>query len=336
MGQLTSGCGSSQQPRTRQSGAALLMAMLTVALVASLAAGALWQQWRSVEVETAERARVQSQWVLTGALDWARLILREDARTGGADHLAEPWAVPLEEARLSTFLAADKTSTLGNDDSASQAFLSGLISDLQARLNVTNLVDGNKVSEPALRAFAKLFERLGLPPGELTALAENLRLAMNTSPGNPTAQQAPLLPQRVEQLVWLGLSPRSLALLRPYITLLPVRTPVNLNTASATVLYASIPSLDMALAQRLVSTRQSNHFRTLADAAALMGQNAKLLNEAQHSVSTRFLEVQGRLRLDQSVVVERSVVQRDGLNVKTLWRDRGEQGTQGGQTGPLQ
>ncbi len=314
-----------------QAGAALLMAMLTVALVASLAAGALWQQWRSVEVETAERARVQSLWVLTGALDWARLILREDARSGGADHLAEPWAVPLAEARLSTFLAADKTST-SDDDSASQAFLSGLITDLQSRLNVTNLIEADKVSEPSQRAFAKLFERLGLPPGELTALTENLRQALNTNPDNP-APQAPLLPQRVDQLVWLGLSPGTLAVLRPYITLLPVRTPVNLNTASATVLYACIPSLDMALAQRLVSARQNAHFRSLADAAALIGQTTSPLNETLHSVNTNFLEIQGRLRLDQTVIEERSVVQRDGLSVKTLWRERGNQGDQ---TAPLQ
>jgi len=319
--------------RPHQTGAALLMAMLTVALVASLAAGALWQQWRSVEVETAERARVQSRWVLIGALDWARLILREDARAGGADHLAEPWAVPLEEARLSTFLAADKTTTLENDDSAAQTFLSGLITDLQARLNVTNLVDGGKVSEPAQQAFAKLFKQLGLPPSELTALAENLRLAQDTSTDNNAAQQTSLLPQRVDQLVWLGLSPRSLAVLRPYITLLPVRTPVNLNTASATVLYACIPALDMAGAQRLVSARQSSHFRTLADAAALIGQSSRALNESQHSISTRFFEIQGRLRLDQSVVEEHSVVQRDGLSVKTLWRERGNQGRQ---NSPLQ
>jgi hypothetical protein len=58
-----------------------------------------------------KRSRVQSAWVLTGALDWARLILREDARSGGADHLGEPWAVPLQEARLSTFLAADRNNT---------------------------------------------------------------------------------------------------------------------------------------------------------------------------------------------------------------------------------
>ena len=39
-----------------QRGAALLAAMITVTLVATLAAGALWRQWRGVEVEGAERA----------------------------------------------------------------------------------------------------------------------------------------------------------------------------------------------------------------------------------------------------------------------------------------
>ena len=313
-----------------QAGAALLTAMLTVALVASLAAGSLWQQWRSLEVETAERARVQSLWVLTGALDWARLILREDARTGGADHLSEPWAVALEEARLSTFLSADKSNTPDSDASASQAFLSGAISDLQARMNVMNLVENNKISEPSLKAFAKLFEQLGLPPGELMVLAENLRLALDTSPENTAA---PLPPQRLDQLVWLGLPASSLALLRPFITLLPARTPVNLNTASATVLYASIASLDMAQAQRLVSARQLSPFRTLPEVAALIGQTAVPVIDAQHSVSSRFFEVQGRLRLDQSVVEEHSVVQRDGTDVRTLWRDRGSLARQ---TGPLQ
>ena len=119
--------------KARQTGAALLAAMLTVTLVASLAAAALWQQWRSIEVESAERARQQSLWVLTGALDWARLILREDARSGGADHLAEPWAIPLAEARMSTFLSADQSTSVDNDNTMLQAFLSGGISDLQAR-----------------------------------------------------------------------------------------------------------------------------------------------------------------------------------------------------------
>jgi general secretion pathway protein K len=294
--------------------------MLTVTLVASLAAAMLWQQWRSFEIEAAERQRVQSLWVLTGSLDWVRLILREDARAGGADHLGEPWAVPLEEARLSTFLAAEENSNVDDAGSMQQTFLSGRVNDLQARLNVRNLMVGGKVSDPALAAFSKLFEHLGLPPSELTALTENLLLALNTGTTNP---QAPLMPQRFDQLAWLGLSSKSLAVLRPFVTLLPEATPVNLNTASATVLYACIPSLDMAQAQRMVSTRQLSHFRALADASRLLGDITPPLNDGQHTVSSRFFEVLGRLRQDQTVVDELSVLQRDGLDVKTLWRDRG-------------
>ncbi|MCF8168209.1 MAG: type II secretion system minor pseudopilin GspK [Rhodoferax sp.] len=296
--------------------------MLTVALVASLAAASLWQQWRSVEIESAERTRIQAQWVLTGALDWARLILREDARSGGADHLAEPWSVPLEEARLSTFLATDKSSPV-DADSMTETFLSGRITDLQSRLNLRNLVDSGRVSEPAYQAFAKLFEKLQLPVSELTALAENLRFALDTSPDNRSSPLSPLMPQRLSQLGWLGLSARSMALLQPYITLLPVATPVNLNTADALVLYACIASADMALAQRMVSARQTSHFRTLGDAAKLVGDPPSQLVDAQHSVVSRFFEVHGILRQDQVIVEQRSVLQRDAMAVVTLWKDGG-------------
>jgi general secretion pathway protein K len=307
----------------KQTGAALLMAMLTVTLVATFASAAMWQQWRSVEVETAERSRVQASWVLTGALDWARLILREDARSGGADHLAEPWAVPLQEARMSTFLSADKPGTGDTTDTATEAFMSGQISDLQARMNVLNLVEAGRISEPSLRAFAKLFELLGIPAQQLSTLAENLRFAADTSADNGSASQAPLMPQRVEQLVWLGLSQQSVTRLEPYVTFLPARTPINLNTASAEVIYASVPALEMADAQRLVTERERAHFRTVADAGKLVGDIAGQLSDGQHSVATRFFEVRGRLRIDNIVVEERSVVQRDGLDVKTLSRERG-------------
>jgi len=166
----------------QQRGAAILTAMLTVVLVATLASATLWQQWRGVEVEAAERSRTQSAWVLTGALDWARLILREDARKGGADHLGEPWAVPLAQARLSTFLAADRSDAQAADDTQ-EAFLSGQITDLQSRLNVFNLVKEGKIHEPSRLAFARLFELLDLPAAELTAMADQLRLAQDTGAG---------------------------------------------------------------------------------------------------------------------------------------------------------
>ena len=305
-----------------QSGAAILTAMLTVTLVATLAAAALWQQWRSVEVEAAQRARVQSGWILVGALDFARLILREDARSGGADHLAEPWAVPLEEARLASFFATGNSADTIQQDDVQQAFISGQILDLQGRLNVRNLVEGGKASDPAVRQFARLFALLGVPEGELPRLVDNLRLALEPAAEVRPGTKPPLMPQRVEQLVWLGLTPPSIARLAPYITILPQSTPVNLNTATAEVIFASIDQPDMALARRLVTARALSHYKTLADAARLLGDVPGQIVQERHSVSSRYFEVRGKLRLDDVAVHERSLVVRDGLDVKVLWRER--------------
>lgn len=298
--------------------------MLTVTLVATLAAASLWQQWRSVEVEAAERQRVQSAWILTGALDWARLILREDARAaGGADHLAEPWAVPLQESRLSTFLAADRNNTGGtSSDDELDAFLSGQITDMQSRLNIMNLVENNKVTEVGLAAFGRLFEELKLPPQELTQMASQLQLALDSSQYNTDNPNIPLLPKRAEDLGWLGLSPSTVAALRPYVTVLPVPTPVNINTASAEVLVASIPNLSMADAQKLVSARASKYFRSAADASTLLNQPGITFKDSEQSVMTSYFEVLGRLRMGANTVLERSLVQRSGINVSTLWRER--------------
>ncbi len=306
----------------KQRGAALLAAMLTVALVATFAAGALWQQWKSIEVESAERQRTQARWLLTGALDWARVILREDARAGDvnspADHLAEPWAVPLQEARLSSFLAAlpDSTDNTGDDVKlAQQVLLSGQVNDLQGRLNVTNLLQGDRFDDKTLLAFERLFDALGIPSAQLSLLTQGLLAAQRPS------SNAPLMPQRVAQLSWLGLSPQALLTLSPHITVLPTRTPVNLNTASVQVLYASVPGLGLTDAQRLVQQRERQHWPTIDAFQKALGRPVSL--EGTHSVSTRYFEVLGRLRMPQTTLQERSWVQREGQDLKVLWRESG-------------
>jgi general secretion pathway protein K len=306
----------------KQRGAALLAAMLTVALVATFAAGALWQQWKSSEVEGAERQRAQARWLLTGALDWARVILREDARAGDvnlpADHLAEPWAVPLQEARLSSFLAAlpDGTGSTRDDDPLAQhVLLSGQVNDLQGRLNVANLLQGDQLDGNTVLAFERLFDALGIPPAQLSLLTQGLLAAQRQS------SSAPLMPQRVAQLSWLGLSPQALQTLSPYITVLPTRTPINLNTASVQVLYASVPGLGLADAQRLVQQRERQHWATIDTFQKALGRPVSL--EGTHSVSTRYFEVLGRLRMPQTTLQERSLVQREGQDLKVLWRESG-------------
>lgn len=307
-----------------QRGAAILTAMLTVVLVATLASAMLWQQWRAVEVESAQRTRVQAAWILTGALDWARLILREDARQGGPDHLAEPWAVALAPARLTTFLAAERGEALVGDDAdgAQDAFLAGQIHDLQARLNVTNLIDNGKLHEPSMAAWTRLFNQLNLPDSELQALTQQLLLAFAPASDQRAAASAPLRPQAVPDLVWLGLSPATLQVLQPFVTLLPARTPVNLNTATPEVLMACIAGLDMAQARSLETARGTRHLGTLPDAEKRLGDPAIKLDAGLHAVASRFFSVTGQLRVGQATLQETSVLQRDGMNVKILSRTR--------------
>lgn len=288
-------------PRRPPRGAALLVAMVLLTLVATLASAMVWQQWKGVQVESSERARVQTGWILQGAQDWARLILREDARSGRATALTEPWATPLAESRLSTFLAADKA----NADDGPEAFLSGNITDAQARYNLSNLVNAGKPVPAEREVLERLCQNLGLDVGLASRITAGLLSATIAS-----SAAAPLLPKSVAQLTWLGIDQASVQALQPYVVLLPgAATAVNVNTASKEVLTAVIKNLDSGTASRLIQTRQRTPFNDIATFTAALPSAVQPL-AANIDVKSNFFEVTGRLRLADRVLTERSLVQR--------------------------
>ena len=322
------------RPPSAQRGAALLLAMTLLALVASLAAGMVWQQWRAVQVESAERSRGLSTWILAGALDWTRLILREDARSGAVDHAGEPWATPLAEARLSSFLAADREASA---DSEVEAFLSGSITDAQARYNLRNLfTDEGQAVALERDTLGRLCAAAGLNPRDteriITGLASawRARLALPaaggaaaggaSAPGTGAGggagastqdEDARVLPvQRFEHLAWLGLEPAVLQALRPLVDVLPTRTPVNLNTAGREVL-AAVLAVDAGTAERLMQARQQQAFERLEQVRALLPPGSPL-ESSRVSVGSQYFEVRGRLRLEDRVLEEASLVRRRG------------------------
>jgi general secretion pathway protein K len=336
---------ASRQPAViQQKGAALISAMLVVTLVATLASVALWQQWRYVEIESAERHRVQSAWLLNSALDWSRLILREDAMSnasgsatksgsapasssvpsspnappaalaGTVDHLGEPWALPLKEAKLSSFLAQDQQLREGDPE----VFLSGQVTDAQSRLNLANWTDAAdakskaQLLDPMQKAMVRLFNVLGLPRSELAALSAAW-LAAAKGQGN-------LMPQNVAQLQWLGLSKTSVQRLSPFVTLLPESTPLNLNTASAEAIYASLPGLDLATAKQFVQQRTLAHFDNLAEAAKVL--KVQSLDPKAYSVNSRYFEVWGRLRMEDRAQEETALIFRNNGQVNFVWRQK--------------
>ena len=303
------------RPGSRQRGAALLTAMIIVTLVVTLAASMVWQQWRAVQVEAAERGRTQAAWILAGALDWARLILKENTGTNRPTTLGDPWATPLAEARLSTFLATDKS----NADDGPEAFLSGSIADMQARYNLSNLLlpDG-KVAPLQQAALVRLCAAIGVDPGVAQTIASGLLAA--TYPGPDAQATAPLLPRSVDQLGWLGVDAAAIKLLSPYVVLLEPGAPVNVNTASREVLMAAIKDLDSATAERLIQLRQRTPFKELS---TLQVQIPTLtLAPGTVDVRSTFFEVRAQIRLADRVLVERSLVHRKGAQIEVLRRER--------------
>ena len=315
---------SSQRPRPRRArGAALLLAMIIVALVTTLAAGMVWQQWRAVQVESAERSRMQSVWILAGALDWSLLILREDARadrSGGrppVDHLGEPWATPLAEARLSTFLAADRDN---NADAGAEAFLSGRIVDAQSRYNLRNLIVEAKVSPQELQKLARLCDAAGVPAAVASLIAQGVDASWRVAAAGTEAADATLPVQRFAHLSRLGLDGATLRALRPFVDVLPKPTPLNLNTAPREAV-AAVLGIDVGTAERLVQARQRSPFDSLERARVLLGPEFPI-EQRGVAVASAFFEVSGRLRLEERVVEEHSLVERLGDQFVTHHRER--------------
>jgi general secretion pathway protein K len=264
-----------------------------------------------VQVEASERSRMQSTWLMSGAVGFSRLILRQD--DASVDHLDDIWAKELAETKISTFLSTDKDNT----DDAPEAFVRGQITDAQARYNLRNLVGTDGVVLPVeLETLKRLCAVAGVSADVADRLAQGLRAALAAVNGAGIA--ASLLPQTVAQLDWLGVDPQTIQQLAPYIVLLPAATPLNLNTAAPEVIAAAFEGLDLGAAQHFVAARP---FNSLAKAQSELG-NGAVLTDARASVASKYFEVEGRLRLADRVLQERWLVRRENREVTPLRRDR--------------
>jgi general secretion pathway protein K len=79
--------------------------------------------------------------------------------------------------------------------------------------------------------------------------------------------------------------------------------------------------VDAASAERLVQSRQRAPFENLDAVRSALGGLIKL-DEARLGVSSSWFQVSGRLRLEERVVEERSLMQREGERVLVRRRER--------------
>lgn len=289
----------SRQARRAQRGAALLMAMIILTLVATLSAGMLYQQDRAIRVETAERAHEQTARVSRGALEMARWILRQDKlnnRDRDTDHLGETWASRLPETELSALISGNDRSP--TEQPALRAFVRGAIVDVQGRMNLYNLV--NEKGEPdelQVRALQRLCSNAGLPAETANRIADGLVRAWSQQAAQPDAVVAPV---HLSQLGWLGIEPGVIRVLRPWVDILPMRTPLNINTAPPVVLSAVL-NIDIGSAQRLEQERSRSPnnagFLNKERITEILGKEVLEKNPVALDVKSNWFEVDAALRI---------------------------------------
>jgi general secretion pathway protein K len=307
--------------RTRQRGAAILLALLIMTMVTIIAAGMVWLQWRGIEVEAAERARAQAEWLLNASLDWGNLILKSSNRAPHTeDDLSQPWATPLEETKLSSFLSADGNHT---DDSGPEAYLSGQITDAESKYNLYNIIlDQSKFDE--INRLKILCEAIGIPAETAQTIGAGLRDSFSAQQAAGQGGQAGnnvLMPIQVADLAWYGIDPKVIKQLEPFVQLMPIAagqsmTTINANTAPAEVLMAAFPGISRANAQQIILKRQSNPLSKPVDIWLAMGLGntgytpPKGDPANQFDIQSHHFEIYGQLRYEQHVIRERSVVYR--------------------------
>ncbi len=269
-------------------GVALITVLLIVAMATTVAAFMAQQQgfWQR-EFENG-RDRAQARRIAQAGVDWARAVLADDAANNQYDHPREMWAMKLPPIPI--------------EDGEVQ----GLIGDQQGLFNLNNLVQNGMASAADLARLQRLLSTLGLPPELGNALtdwmdtdsvpmanggAEDGYYANLATPYR--AANRPLT--ELSELLWVqGFDAKTIGRLAGYVTVLPERTQLNVNFASAEVLSAVIAGLSLQDARQIVAGRKDHPFKTVAEFTQRLPAGVGEAASPALSVNSRYFLVEGR------------------------------------------
>lgn len=310
--------------RKHEQGAAVVMALFIVVLCTLTVAPLIWNLFATAKTISVAAARDQADAVSRSGVDWARVILREDARVSTTDTLTEPWAVPLAESRINEGLMRKEENISEADDR--EVVLTGRIEDAQGRFNLRNLGADNPRQQLWLAGFTKLCDLLGVPSDQRNLLTQTLASMFMPRLNNPEEQGInPDTPPMIAALRWeefrgkYGITEDTWNQLRPYVVILPKASALNANTASAEVLFAVVEEMSFSDAQRLLAQRERVTFRTVADIRATLNANVTINNDLI-TVNSNYFLVEGTAQVEEALIRTRALLERRDQRVFVMWR----------------
>ncbi len=297
-----------------QHGVAIITALLLTALAITIVASLFWQQQIQVRAVENQRLQLQKLWILRGALDWAKLILREDIKYSATDNLTEPWAVPLADTSLDQYVQKNQDREI-----ARQAILSGAIQDAQSRLNLTGLATAGKINEKEILIFERLLNSLQIETTLARQAANHIAASQQNESGGVSSLRYLGFQYPNDLLTIAGFTPEILNKLDSHVIFLPRDTAINVNTASEFVLSAALAPLSLADARALIVKRTQSPFKNLNDLAAQLSGTQITLDANKISLDTNFFLVHGQITLQQNSLQIIALVERNTRNTEVIW-----------------
>lgn len=291
-----------------QRGAALLAALLTVALATVLATQLIAAQGEAIFRLAGRRDFAQARWLARGAADWARAILAEDARTSRYDHLGESWTIKVPPIPIKS----------GANQDRDEGELAGEIVELNGCFDLNRLQSDGRADAAQVAVFARLLGVYGLAEDEARRLAWRVadwtdRDHEADGGGDEHARYGSVADDMalggVGGLLRVGgFSPGLVERLAPVLCALPMRSPLNLNTAHVEVLAAELPRLGITGAQRVVVERSRTPFRDLGSFADKFPEAGPL--PGQLEVKSEYFLATTRASHGEAVVQLRTLLRR--------------------------
>nr|WP_246883383.1 type II secretion system minor pseudopilin GspK [Pseudomonas protegens] len=297
---------------------AIISALLIAAVVAVIAGGMLTRQTSFTRAVEAEQARIVAAGVLQGGLEYSRQLLWDARQRDVLTRLDQAWARPIGDQALGGFNAG----------------FQGHLQDLQGKFNLRNLVFNQQVDAGQLQSFQQLCQLIGIDgalgrrisqrviasyPQRLQAPAAtsshgSFNSGRQTSAGAAAQTLAPRQPmlRSLDDLLGLeGVTPELLARLEPYVSILPGNTWINGNTASAEVLVAAVPGLDLSRARALVAERDAGHwFINRGDFVNRLRLPQLQVDQIKVGITSEWFLLQGQARRDRRRVSLQALLHR--------------------------
>lgn len=295
------------EPRTplrKQRGVAVLVALVVLAICASLAASMLWD--RNLDVRRTANILYldQAREYALGAEAWAEQILRRDLQNSQTDTLGEKWATQLPALPIEG------------------GALTGRLIDAQGLFNLNSLVDAKgKRNAAAFAQFQRLLVALQIKPDIAAAVTD--WIDADPTPIFPgggedeyyAALQVPYLAADQpmtsvsELLLVKGVSYDDYQKLLPYVAVLPDSTAtINVNTAPWPVIMSLAPNISPAQAQQLVAQRGPNGFQSIAQFQSLLTQRVAA---AGIGLASQFFRLTASVKIGSSQLTMYSLLERD-------------------------